>query len=105
MFMHSYIVFIVHKNNRIPKKITCAEQDYLNIPFPFNYLMKSNHLLILTLNSSGFSPLDIDECQLKPCAHACRNFVGGFECSCRGGYELNDDKRTCRGEMRLNLFE
>ncbi|CAH1271105.1 PKD1L3 [Branchiostoma lanceolatum] len=42
---------------------------------------------------------DLDECESTDhgCEHACTNFmVGGHECSCRLGYTLNPDNKTCR---------
>ena len=40
---------------------------------------------------------DIDECSSSNggCAHNCHNSVGGHECSCRDGYALREDNRTC----------
>ncbi|XP_037684467.1 mannan-binding lectin serine protease 2 isoform X1 [Choloepus didactylus] len=43
---------------------------------------------------------DINECQVPPgedppCDHHCHNHLGGFYCSCRRGYVLHRDKRTC----------
>ncbi|XP_023491574.2 mannan-binding lectin serine protease 2 isoform X1 [Equus caballus] len=43
---------------------------------------------------------DIDECQVPPgeappCDHHCHNHLGGFYCSCRAGYVLHQNKRTC----------
>ena len=74
----------------------------LNLHSGTKFMGWLRHCLYCNSNKAvaGFSS-DIDECQLKPCAHACRNFVAGFECSCNKGYELNDDKRTCRGEIHL----
>ncbi|XP_072012500.1 mannan-binding lectin serine protease 2 isoform X2 [Engystomops pustulosus] len=43
---------------------------------------------------------DIDECQ-KPdedtevCDHFCHNHIGGHYCSCRAGFNLHTDKKTC----------
>ena len=43
---------------------------------------------------------DINECLVNNggCDHFCRNTVGSFECSCRKGYKLLTDERTCQGE-------
>ncbi|XP_040851778.1 mannan-binding lectin serine protease 2-like, partial [Ochotona curzoniae] len=47
-----------------------------------------------------FTAEDIDECQVPPgeapaCDHHCHNHLGGFYCSCRAGYVLHQDRRTC----------
>ncbi|RXM93654.1 Signal peptide, CUB and EGF-like domain-containing protein 3, partial [Acipenser ruthenus] len=41
---------------------------------------------------------DIDECRLNNggCDHVCRNTVGSFECSCKKGYKLLTNERTCQ---------
>ncbi|XP_051907132.1 epidermal growth factor-like protein 7 isoform X2 [Hippocampus zosterae] len=40
---------------------------------------------------------DVDECvELHPCAHGCVNTVGSFRCTCRRGYVLGGDARSCR---------
>lgn len=46
---------------------------------------------------------DVDECSDRAdedllCDHFCHNYIGGFYCSCRYGYLLHSDNRTCRGE-------
>ncbi|XP_054857312.1 mannan-binding lectin serine protease 2 isoform X2 [Eublepharis macularius] len=43
---------------------------------------------------------DMDECQQlinsEPiCDHHCHNYLGGFYCSCRIGYLLHKNRRTC----------
>ncbi|KAM8822183.1 LOW QUALITY PROTEIN: mannan-binding lectin serine protease 1-like [Synchiropus picturatus] len=48
-----------------------------------------------------YSATDVDECdgateQEPPCDHLCHNYIGGFYCSCRHGYQLHADNRTCR---------
>ena len=52
---------------------------------------------------------DLDECALQlnsveedppaRCQHLCHNYVGGYFCSCRPGYELQQDGRSCQGEV------
>ncbi|TSL61128.1 Signal peptide, CUB and EGF-like domain-containing protein 3 [Bagarius yarrelli] len=43
-------------------------------------------------------PNDIDECRMSngSCDQICRNTVGSFECSCRKGYKLLTNERTCQ---------
>ena len=31
------------------------------------------------------------------CSHDCINTVGSFQCSCRSGFTLNTDNKTCNG--------
>lgn len=44
----------------------------------------------------------MDECTEREdeelsCDHYCHNYIGGYYCSCRFGYILHTDNRTCRG--------
>ena len=43
---------------------------------------------------------DENECELHNdlCAQQCRNFPGGFDCSCTSGFGLAADERDCVGE-------
>ncbi|XP_010855130.1 PREDICTED: complement C1r subcomponent-like, partial [Bison bison bison] len=55
-----------------------------------------------------------DECALQlnsveedppaRCQHLCHNYVGGYFCSCRPGYELQPDGRSCQAECSSELF-
>ncbi|XP_053433282.1 mannan-binding lectin serine protease 2 isoform X1 [Nycticebus coucang] len=52
---------------------------------------------------------DIDECQVSPeeapaCDHHCHNHLGGFYCSCRTGYVLHRNKRTCSALCSGQVF-
>ena len=40
---------------------------------------------------------DIDECEeaTSNCSQMCTNVIGGYNCSCRPGYELSTDSFTC----------
>ena len=44
--------------------------------------------------------IDVNECALNNggCSQECTNTVGGSICSCKPGYSLNDDNRTCAGK-------
>ena len=44
---------------------------------------------------------DTDWCSVAVCDQQCNETSDGssFTCSCRDGYILNDDMRTCRGEL------
>lgn len=44
------------------------------------------------------SPPDVDECLslISGCDHECDNTEGSYECSCRTGYRLAGDNRTCQ---------
>ncbi|XP_058160406.1 mannan-binding lectin serine protease 2 isoform X2 [Dasypus novemcinctus] len=52
---------------------------------------------------------DIDECQAPPgeaptCDHHCHNHLGGFYCSCRRGYVLHRNQRTCSALCSGQVF-
>ncbi|XP_016083477.1 mannan-binding lectin serine protease 1 isoform X2 [Ornithorhynchus anatinus] len=56
-----------------------------------------------------YTAVDVDECIEKSdeelsCDHYCHNYIGGYYCSCRFGYILHSDNRTCRVECSDNLF-
>ncbi|XP_071395479.1 mannan-binding lectin serine protease 1, partial [Centroberyx affinis] len=52
---------------------------------------------------------DVDECRDRSdedllCDHFCHNYIGGYYCSCRYGYLLHSDNRTCRVECSDSVF-
>ncbi|XP_067103113.1 mannan-binding lectin serine protease 1 isoform X1 [Osmerus mordax] len=56
-----------------------------------------------------YSAVDVDECRDRNdedlvCDHFCHNFVAGYYCSCRYGYLLHSDNRTCRVKCSDNVF-
>lgn len=58
---------------------------------------------------SHYNAVDVDECRDRndedlSCDHFCHNYIGGYYCSCRYGYLLHSDNRTCRVECSDNVF-
>ncbi|KAI3353988.1 hypothetical protein L3Q82_018550 [Scortum barcoo] len=56
-----------------------------------------------------YSAVDVDECSDRAdedllCDHFCHNYIGGYYCSCRYGYLLHTDNRTCRVECSDAVF-
>ncbi|XP_034021443.1 mannan-binding lectin serine protease 1, partial [Thalassophryne amazonica] len=52
---------------------------------------------------------DVDECADSGdedllCDHFCHNYIGGYYCSCRYGYLLHTDNRTCKVECSSDVF-
>lgn len=51
--------------------------------------------------------LDFNECQLNNagCEHICANSEGSYNCDCRKGFKLKDDKFGCEGKFGIrSLF-
>ena len=47
---------------------------------------------------------DKDECEafdMNSCDQQCNNTVGGYDCSCVDGYELDANGFTCNGKLQL----
>ena len=44
---------------------------------------------------------DINECSVDNgmCDHVCNNHIGGYDCDCTPGYSLDEDGRTCNGNV------
>ena len=47
---------------------------------------------------------DVNECLYKAtdCEQDCENTVGSFECSCRQGFNLQPDGKSCEGEQSMH---
>ncbi|XP_078507608.1 complement C1r subcomponent-like [Lissotriton helveticus] len=60
-----------------------------------------------------YQAVDLNECAQTtddedpadpPCSHICHNYVGGFFCSCRPGFQLQSDRRTCQVDCSSELY-
>uniref|UniRef100_A0A8C3Y4P1 complement subcomponent C1r n=1 Tax=Catharus ustulatus TaxID=91951 RepID=A0A8C3Y4P1_CATUS len=60
-----------------------------------------------------YRAVDLDECEpdnaaendeRPQCQHFCHNYVGGYFCSCRIGYQLQSDHHSCKVECSSELF-
>ena len=64
--------------------------------------------LIMYLISLRISSLilDIDECATENggCKQRCHNYESGYLCSCRIGYELMEDQKSCTRKAVTNVL-
>ncbi|XP_054447445.1 complement C1r subcomponent [Pteronotus mesoamericanus] len=61
-----------------------------------------------------YQAVDLDECASQRntveenpqprCQHLCHNYIGGYFCSCRTGYELQKDGYSCQVECGSELY-
>ena len=42
---------------------------------------------------------------MNDCQQLCENTVGSYSCSCAAGFTLNDDGRSCNGNIMHHTFE
>ncbi|XP_056467915.1 mannan-binding lectin serine protease 1 isoform X1 [Gadus chalcogrammus] len=82
-----------------------SSNNLLSLLFRSDFSDQENHAGFL----AHYAAVDVDECQERSdeeqlCDHFCHNFIGGYYCSCRYGYLLHTDNRTCRVECSGGVY-
>ncbi|XP_070685856.1 mannan-binding lectin serine protease 1 [Pempheris klunzingeri] len=87
------------------QRVITSPQNALSVAFASDFSNEERF--------SGFrahySAEDVDECSEHAdedllCDHFCHNYIGGYYCSCRYGYLLHSNNRTCRVECSDDAF-
>ncbi|XP_039677845.1 mannan-binding lectin serine protease 1-like [Perca fluviatilis] len=83
----------------VPSQIISSPRNSLSLFFCSDFSNEERYPGFL----AHYSTEDVDECSEQSdeelvCDHFCHNFIGGYYCSCRYGYLLHHDNRTCRGK-------
>ncbi|CAL4115815.1 unnamed protein product, partial [Meganyctiphanes norvegica] len=59
-----------------------------------------NGFTVKDINARNPSCTDIDECQSNngngDCDHNCMNSQGSYNCSCKEGFEIKSDRKSCQ---------
>ncbi|XP_063298884.1 mannan-binding lectin serine protease 1 isoform X2 [Pelobates fuscus] len=87
------------------QQVITAPGNFLSLTFRSDFSNEERY----TGFDAHYSAVDVDECTERSdedlmCDHHCHNYIGGFYCSCRFGYLLHTDNRTCKVECSDNLF-
>lgn len=100
--------------------VLCGKREFAELESTVNPSLVSSPggCLTLTFHSdfsntrrhTGFrgfyADRDFDECEDDPengCTQFCHNYIGGYYCSCRHGYYLDEDKHTCTVNCTADL--
>ncbi|XP_075058424.1 mannan-binding lectin serine protease 1 isoform X2 [Mixophyes fleayi] len=87
------------------KQVIVSPGNFLSLTFRSDFSNEER----FTGFDAHYSAVDVDECAEQSdedmvCDHHCHNYIGGFYCSCRFGYLLHSDNRTCKVECSDNLY-
>uniref|UniRef100_A0A665VCB5 CUB domain-containing protein n=1 Tax=Echeneis naucrates TaxID=173247 RepID=A0A665VCB5_ECHNA len=80
------------------QQVITSPKNSLSVLFSSDFSNEERYLGFI----AHYSAVDVDECSNRMdedllCDHFCHNYIGGYYCSCRYGYLLHSDNRTCRG--------
>uniref|UniRef100_A0A8C3YP45 Complement C1s subcomponent n=1 Tax=Catagonus wagneri TaxID=51154 RepID=A0A8C3YP45_9CETA len=87
------------------QEVVLSPGSFMSITFRSDFSNEERY----TGFDAHYMAVDVDECTEREdeelsCDHYCHNYIGGYYCSCRFGYILHTDNRTCRVECSDNLF-
>ncbi|CAM4596931.1 unnamed protein product [Lepidochelys olivacea] len=87
------------------QQVVLSPSSYMGLTFRSDFSNEER----FTGFDAHYTAVDVDECLEKSdeelaCDHNCHNYIGGYYCSCRFGYILHSDNRTCKVECSSNLF-
>ncbi|XP_074860301.1 mannan-binding lectin serine protease 1 isoform X3 [Carettochelys insculpta] len=87
------------------QQVILSQGSYMGLTFRSDFSNEER----FTGFDAHYTAVDVDECLEKSdeelaCDHNCHNYIGGYYCSCRFGYILHSDNRTCKVECSDNLF-
>ncbi|XP_075717912.1 mannan-binding lectin serine protease 1 isoform X3 [Rhinoderma darwinii] len=87
------------------QQVLVSPGNFLSLTFRSDFSNEERY----TGFDAHYSAVDVDECAERNdedmvCDHHCHNYIGGFYCSCRFGYLLHSDNRTCKVECSDNLY-
>ncbi|GAA6098220.1 mannan-binding lectin serine protease 2-like [Tachysurus ichikawai] len=68
----------------------------LSITFQSDYSNTERH----TGFQLFYTTQDVDECweNIVMCSHFCHNYIGGYSCTCKPGYYLDEDQHECHAD-------
>uniref|UniRef100_A0AAQ5YIZ7 Mannan-binding lectin serine peptidase 1 n=1 Tax=Amphiprion ocellaris TaxID=80972 RepID=A0AAQ5YIZ7_AMPOC len=87
------------------QQIITSPRNFLSLQFSSDFSNEERFSGFM----AHYSAVDVDECSDQRdedllCDHFCHNYIGGYYCSCRYGYLLHSDNRTCRVECSGGVF-